>query len=357
MCRTSYRQNISLLKMIFRNNVWVGKMLEQYMNWYNLALEALNYEIKNLKRLEGVEEVVVVGMGGSGIVGDMLSAIAQTYARIPLYTYKDFYIPQNFINKSTFILAISYSGNTLETISSVQHAIKVGIPIGIVASGGELIDIAKKHHIPYVIVRQGLAPRSALPILLIASIKILHFCGIPLIPMDIVEKSIQVLRDAEKAVAKASQLAEFLNNSRLPLIVSTTRFAPLATRFKNELNENAKMPAKVEIAPELFHNDIVGWERKEMHGKAIVINSDISYENLLLDFYADYLKSVGFEVFYLKLEGNVMERYLEGSLIAGLTSVKIANKLGFDPLQTRSIAMYKDFLKKYREKIVEAVLR
>jgi bifunctional phosphoglucose/phosphomannose isomerase len=332
-------------------------MLEQYMNWYSFALEALNYDVKNAKRFEGIERVIVVGMGGSGIVGDMLSTVTQTYSKTPFHTFKDFYLPQNFVNKNTFVLAVSYSGNTLETIASVLQAINAGMPIGIVASGGELIDIARERGIPYTIVRQGLAPRSALPLLLIASIKLLHSCGVLPVSIDVIEKSVQILKDVERASTIASQLAEFLVNSRLPLIVSTTRFAPLAIRLKNELNENAKMQAKVEIVPELFHNDIVGWERGVVSEKAIVIDSDTNYENLLLDFYANYLKSVGFEVFYLRLEGNIIERYLEGSLIAGLTSVKIANALGLDPLQTKSIAMYKNFLKKYREKIENEVLQ
>jgi glucose/mannose-6-phosphate isomerase len=330
-------------------------MLEQYTNWYSFALEALNYKAENVRSFKDVKRVIVVGMGGSGIVGDMLSVIAQVFTRIPVYVYKDFYLPRNFIDKDTFVLAVSYSGNTLETVTSTLQAIRAGMPTGVVASGGELIDIAKRSVIPYIIVKQGLVPRSALPLLLVASIKLLYSCEVLPIPMHIIEEAIQRLGNTERAFTIASQLAEFLVSSRLPLIVSTTRFAPLAIRLKNELNENAKKPAKVEIVPELFHNDIVGWEGEKSVNYAVVIDSDVSYENLLLDFYAEYLRSIGFSLFNLRLEGNIIERYLEGSLIAGLASVRIAHILSFDPLQTKGIAMYKNFLKKYREKIVEAV--
>jgi len=332
-------------------------MFEHYLNWFNLAVEALKYNVVNAKSYEGIEKVIVVGMGGSGIVGDMLAVIAQDYSSTPVYVYKDFYIPRNAITKNTFVLAVSYSGNTLETITSVLQAIKANTPIGVVASDGELIEIAKKFELPYIVVKQGLAPRSAFPLLLLASIKLLQDCSILPLPMNVIESAVEKLRDTSKADAEASKLTEFLLNVKLPTIVSTTRFSPLAIRIKNELNENAKMPAKVEIVPELFHNDIVGWERFGHGERAIVIDSDIDYENLLLDFYADYLKSAGFEVFHLRLEGTIIERFLVGSLIAGLASVKIATKLGFDPLQTKSIVAYKNFLKNYREKIVETLTK
>jgi hypothetical protein len=77
---------------------------------------------------------------------------------------------------------------------------------------------------------------------------------------------------------------------------------------------------------------------------------------MLLDLYSDYLRSVGFDVFHLDLEGNILQRYLYGSLIIGLTSVELAQRFGIDPLQTKSISMYKEFLKKNRERIERAVL-
>ena len=326
------------------------------MNWYRFAEEASRYEVRNAMIFEGIKKVVVIGMGGSGIVGDMVATIMQDLDKISIHVYKDFYVPKSFIDENTFVLSISYSGNTLETITATLQALKLGAKIGIVASGGELIDIASKARLPHIIIRQGLAPRAALPLMLVASLKLLSMCGVAKVPLSVIEEAIAVLRDVNKASQIALQLASFLNGSTMPLIIATTRYAPLAVRFKNELNENSKMPAKVEIAPELFHNDIVGWERQRINGKAIVIGSDIDYENMLLDLYSDYLRSVGFDVFYLDLEGNILQRYLYGSLIIGLTSVELAQRSGIDPLQTKSISMYKEFLKKNRERIERAVL-
>lgn len=331
-------------------------MINQYLNWYNMVQETLESEVFNSKEYKDIERVVVIGMGGSGIVGDILSVIAQNYSNLLMLTYKDFYVPNNFISNKTFVLAISYSGNTLETIASVIQLLKKGLPIGVVASGGELLDIAKKHILPHIVVRPGLAPRSAMPLMLVASIKLLSSCGIRLVSWESLHKSLAILRNTEEANRISDEVVEFLKESAIPLIVATNRYHPLAIRIKNELNENAKMPAKIEVIPELFHNDIVGWERHSGREKAIIISSDIEYEEQLLKFYGEYLESTGFDVYHLKLSGNIIERYLFGSLIAGIASAKIANKLGLDPLQTRSIVMYKEFLKKHRDDILKKVL-
>lgn len=331
-------------------------MLNQYLDWYNMVEEVLKSDVVNAKEYRDVKRVVVVGMGGSGIVGDFLSVIAQNYSNIPLITFKDFYVPKGFVDSNTFVLSISYSGNTLETVAATLQLLKRGIPVGVVASGGELVDIARRFGLPYVVVRSGLAPRSAMPLMLVASIKLLNSCGMEVVPQDTLRSSISILRDTDHAKKIGDELADFLENSKMPLIVATSKYSSLAIRFKNELNENAKMPVKIEIIPELFHNDIVGWERFHADDKAIVIDSDVEYEKMLLNFYADYLKDIGFTIYYLKLSGNIIERLLFGSLVAGIASVRIAEKLGFDPLQTRSIVKYKEFLKKYREDILKNVL-
>lgn len=331
-------------------------MLSHYLDWYKMVEESLKTDVINSKDYKDVKKVIVVGMGGSGIVGDMLSTIAQIYSKIPVITFKDFYAPSNIIDGNAFVLSISYSGNTLETVASTLQLLRKGAPVGVVASGGELIDIAKRYDLPYTIVKSGLAPRSAMPLMLVSSIKLLASCGIEVVPRNVLENSINILKNTGEAMRIGDDLAEFLRDSKMPLIVATTRYSSLAIRFKNELNENAKMPAKVEVIPELFHNDIVGWERYLVKDKAIVIDSDIEYEKMLLKFYADYLRDVGFAIYYLQLNGNIIERLLFGSLVAGIASVRIADKFGFDPMQTRSIAKYKEFLKRYREDILKSVL-
>lgn len=333
---------------------WVIYMLEHYLKWYHYALEALEYQLENIANYSDIDKIIVTGMGGSGIVGDILASVASDFDNISnIYVYKDFYIPKNMLTKSTFVLAISYSGNTLETISSTLMSLERGSRVGIVTSGGRLLEIARSRNLPYIIVKSGLVPRLAMPMMLIAAIRIIGSCGINLIPIDTIKTSIEVLNDINKAIEVSNNITNLIMSSSIPTIVASTRYQALAYRFKNEINENSKIPVKVEIMPELFHNDIVGWENSKLYDIVILIDSDIEYENNLVDFYENYLRSLGAKTYILPLTGNIIERYLFGSLVAGISSVYIAKTRGLDPVQTKSISMYKNIIKTLENKILE----
>lgn len=320
-------------------------MEELYLNWYSFANEALRYEVAYPRSFSKARRVVVVGMGGSAIAGDMIAVIANSTGSIPVIVWKDFYVPRSLIDSTTAVLAISYSGNTRETILSLEQTLHRTDMVSVVASDGKLIEIAREKRLPHVQVRRGLVPRVALPILLYASLALLEACDVKLVEKSDVNEGVEVLKDVETAKSDSIYIASYLHRARLPLIVATTRYSALAMRIKNELNENAKMPAKVEIAPELFHNDIVGWEAAVVSDRALIIESDIEYEHALLSFYAEYLQERGFEVAELKLRGSsLLAKYLYGSLVAGLASVRIAKMRGVDPLTTHSISRYKNLV-------------
>ncbi len=321
-------------------------MLDIYLKWYEYSREILRKEVINVRGYRDISKVVVLGMGGSGIVGDVLSALSIDNQIVTVNVVKDFYIPKNIIDERTFVLSISYSGNTLETINATKIALAKTNKIGIVTSGGELLKMAIDNSLPYITVVEGLVPRAAFPMMLIASLKLLSSCGIQLVEERDIINALNVLTNIDEGLRDSNNLFEFLKNSKIPTIVATTRYQALAIRTKNELNENAKMLARVEIAPELFHNDIVGWEGTQIKDRTLIINSDIDYENELLEFYENYLQENGIETYRLQLRGSLLERYLYGSLVVGLTSIKLANLRGVDPLQTKSIAMYKNMLKK-----------
>ncbi len=332
-------------------------MLEHYMRWYEYSLEALGYTVVNARAFDGIKRVVVLGMGGSGIVGDMIASIVATSSNpLPIYVHKDFYIPKSIIDDTTFMFSISYSGNTLETILATKKALQYTKSIAVIASGGELIKIAEENALPYIVVRGGLAPRLALPIMLVAAFKLLSTCGVKLISRSELLDAIEILRDIGEAERISSELLNFLKYSKLPLVVAPQRYSALAIRIKNELNENSKIPVKIELLPELFHNDIVGWEATEFRDRAILIDSDIDYENKLIEFYAEYLKRVGIDTYLLRLRGNIIKRFLYGSLIIGITSVRLAQLRGLDPLQTKSISMYKQLLQELKEEVINMFL-
>ena len=319
-------------------------MYEIYSRWRDIAREVLEQKVINPKSLSHYSDIVIIGMGGSGIVGDYLQVLSWKSPR-RISIIKDFSLPQ-WINKSTFVIAISYSGNTIETLKAFFQAINRGCEVAVVTSGGKLLELAMKYKVMYITVTKGLVPRAAFPALLYGTLKILWSGGInDIIDREEAERALIAL-DNVVAMNKAQQLAEFIEDY-LPVIIADTRYSPLALRFKNEINENAKMPVKIEILPEWAHNDIVGWELDSERFRFIVINpNDNSPYQRLMEFAENYFLSLGSKVFRLNLAGSTtLEKLMYGTIVAGFTSLLLAEKRGVNPLITKSIAMYKEFVK------------
>ncbi len=315
-------------------------MEASYLSWYEMALRAVNYSVLGLPRTKDINKVVLAGMGGSGIVCDVIYVVLYERSEIPVTVVKDFKTPR-WVDSKTLVCGISYSGNTLETLNVVLRSLDLGAEVCVVSSGGRLVEIAKSRGIPHVIVESGLQPRAAFPQLLIAVIKALTTYGINLV--EDLDELVGVLGFKDLTIGISKELTNFLKDS-IPVIISNFKFYPLALRFKDELNENSKMMAKVEVIPEWAHNDIVGWEKlvNEELIRALVIWDD----DPLIEFAVDYLRELGVKIYVLKTLGNsLLSKILHGSHIAGLTSTYLAEVRGVRADETRSIDKYKKFLR------------
>ncbi|MCX8205475.1 MAG: SIS domain-containing protein, partial [Candidatus Nezhaarchaeota archaeon] len=238
-------------------------LLEQYRGWRPMAEAALKSEVHNAKPLE-VEGLAFTGMGGSGVVGDFASALMEE-AEVPSVVLRSL-SPPGWIDEGWLVVAISYSGNTLETLSLATKAALRGARLAVVSSGGRLISLARQRGVPYVKVREGYAPRSAMPMLLYATLSLLSKLGFE-----------GALREAEEglealggglAEEEGLRLSRFLEGS-MPLIIADQRYAALAWRFKSEVSENAKLPAKFEVVPESMHNDVEAYREAARSFRAV----------------------------------------------------------------------------------------
>lgn len=310
-----------------------------YLRWYELAFKVINYIVQGSPRGKDFSEIVLAGMGGSGIICDILYTLLYDKSEIPVTVVKDFK-PPSWVSSKTLVCGISYSGDTLETLSVIMRSLDLGAEVCVVSSGGKLVEIAKNRNIPYLIVDSGLLPRVAFPQLLIATIKVLNIYGIKLV--EGFDKLLEVLKLRDLTIDISKKLADFLKDS-LPVIISNFRYYPLALRFKDELNENSKMMAKVEVIPEWAHNDIVGWEK--LIDRNIIKALIIWDEDPIVEFAVDYLKESEVGIYTLKPLGNdLLSKILHGSQIAGLTSTYLAKSRGIEADETKSIDRYKTFL-------------
>jgi len=208
--------------------------------------------------------IAVLGMGGSGIGGDLLRSVLFDQAPIPTTVVKEYRLPAS-VDGSTLVFACSYSGNTEETLAAYDEAAQRGATCVAITSGGLLAQRAQARGHQVVAVPPGIPPRAALPYLFLPMVAALSRSGIVrALDADAAEAAdvlTAILNDAspEQRVGEARRLAgDFLH--RIPVIYSATPFLESAAqRWKDQLNENAKTFAVWNTFPELNHNETVGW--------------------------------------------------------------------------------------------------
>jgi glucose/mannose-6-phosphate isomerase len=208
--------------------------------------------------------VLVCGMGGSGIAGDFAREVASAHGR-RLDVHKGYGLPGwAGSEEGLLVVALSYSGNTEETLAAVEAALSAGVPIAGVSSGGTLAELATRRGFPLVTVPGGLQPRAALGFLLSALLQVLAGAGVLPDPRADLDEAAslwdQLAGQGGQAEGLAADLADALDGRIAVVYGSNGPTAPAALRWKTQINENAKWPAWWGLFPELDHNEIVGWQ-------------------------------------------------------------------------------------------------
>ncbi len=318
-----------------------------YLNWAGQVKQALDYWGKY--RVTGdFDEVVVIGMGGSGIVGDYLQLLSTLKKGIPVYTVKS-HIAPSYIDENTLVILVSYSGNTIETIKALRQVLSSRAKPVVVSSGGVLREEALRNNLLYIPVPSGLLPRASLPAMLYSILGLLDSSGYTVITREEAEKSHRFLVETTSqanniGVEIADWMARELGDGKLPVIATHSPLEALAIRSKNEFNENSKIIVKVDVAPEWMHNDIVGYEKPVPNGFLVleIVDPGDSIGVKLVDFMEKIYRSYNASIYRLNLLGeSILEKIMYGSLVAGLASVYLAERRGLDPAETKSIHVYK----------------
>jgi glucose/mannose-6-phosphate isomerase len=209
--------------------------------------------------------VVVVGMGGSAMAGDVLSAVAGPTLPVPLVVHRDFGLPA-WVGPVDLVVAVSCSGETAETLSALEEAVRRGCRLLVVGrAGSPLDDLGQRGRAVFVPVAQGRQPRASAWALATPLVVAGHALGLLQAPAEAVEEAAALLeviadrcrRDAEQLVNPAKRLAVQLDGA-LPLLWGTSPLSAVAaSRFACQLNENAHVPAVAGALPEAGHNQVV----------------------------------------------------------------------------------------------------
>jgi glucose/mannose-6-phosphate isomerase len=205
--------------------------------------------------------VIVVGMGGSGITGDMLRSISdESVSKTMLTVLKDDRLPA-WAGRDTLVIGISCSGNTQETLSVIAQAERQGMPYATVGSGGALEAFSKAHGKTHVKTQMLSTPRSSMPAMLFASLRLLCSSGIMSVDDAALKEAIAAMKETRKNAGSISEankslaIAEELNKGT-PIILSSRRTAAVGERFRQSLNETSKANATFNHIPEAFHNTV-----------------------------------------------------------------------------------------------------
>ncbi|MEA2452377.1 MAG: glucose/mannose-6-phosphate isomerase [Actinomycetota bacterium] len=222
----------------------------------------------NLPNGDGIDAIVVLGMGGSGVSGDVVQAVVEPRLAVPFRTIKSYGPIPDWVGRNTLVFAVSYSGSTEETLAGLETALERGARIITLSSGGPLAATAASKGLAHVAIPAGLQPRASLGYLSLPILAVLTLMElVPDVQAD-VDEAIKVLSELASRCHRertlrdnpAKDLAARIKG-RIPVVYGGHGVgATAAYRFKCDLNEYGKTPAFWNEIPELDHNEIVGWD-------------------------------------------------------------------------------------------------
>lgn len=214
--------------------------------------------------------VVVTGLGGSGIGASIVQNYVFDKLAIPFIVNKDYFIP-SFVNKNTLVIVCSYSGNTEETLEAMKQAMKAKATIICITSGGKIAEIAKTKGFDCILVPAGMPPRSCLGYSLVQILYVINHFGLLNNKFEKeINAAIKLLDDREKDIQKKAKSLTGKMAGKLPIVYSAAPYEGVAIRFRQQLNENSKLLGWQAVIPEMNHNELVGW-RDDANDKVVVI--------------------------------------------------------------------------------------
>jgi len=281
-------------------------MLDVLVNFHNQIKDAVEIagaiDVSSVNK-EGIKNIVINGLGGSAIGGDLVRSYTSNEIKIPVYINRNYFLP-SFVDSNTLIIISSYSGNTEETVSAYNDAIKKSCKIICISSDGTVEKIAGKNQHLLVKIPSGLQPRCALGYSFFTLLITLFKLGLIKDKTEDISEVITLLEKKSKVYIKhesennvAIKIAKSLKGN-LPIIYSSVDILDVVNlRWRGQISENAKILAYGNLYPEMNHNELVGWK----------LNNDI-LKNTVVIFLKD---EDDYEKIKLRMEitTEIMEKY------------------------------------------------
>jgi glucose/mannose-6-phosphate isomerase len=311
-------------------------------------------------RTNRVERVILLGLGGSAIGGDLVKAYLGSDLKIPFEVNRSYSIP-GYVDRSTLVLASSYSGNTEETLAAFQKTLQRQAVCVCLTSGGELENLARQAGVSVAKFPRDLPPRTALPYSLASILSVLSCYGLIRDRSEELVASLDWVRgrlsaygpETYQADNPAKSLAQAVQD-HIPIIYgSQDRLHMIAKRWASQFAENGKQLAYASPLPEMNHNEIVGWEHPEsILGRILPVFLRDHHDHPRVQIRAEVTREIlagkGAAVLeYWSLGETWMERFLTLVLLGDYASVYLAFLNDEDPTPVEMIDAFKVRLKQY----------
>ncbi len=322
--------------------------------------QAVRLELKTSQ----IQNIVVAGMGGSAISGELAKSLTYNQLPVPLAVCRSYNLP-HYADRHALVIISSYSGNTEETLALFKQALRREAQIVCITSGGEVGSIAAAKGLPIFFLPADFPPRSALAHLFVPLLKTLQACRLMPDPEEDINETVALLKQLGQRYSPetgatentAKRLALALRE-RLPLIYATEIYEAVAWRWKEQFCENSEILAWYNVFPELNHNELVGWGlRREMDQRfqAIYLRDQKAAPQEIhprvqarMELTRGLIERTGAPIVEVASEGqSLLARFFSLIFLGDMVSVYLAVLNGVDPTPVEKI----DYLKTQMAKI------
>ncbi|MBK9285891.1 MAG: bifunctional phosphoglucose/phosphomannose isomerase [Sphingobacteriaceae bacterium] len=324
------------------------ELVESFVDQLNEGLTIANQAI--ISKSENIHQIIISGLGGSGIGGTILSELISDSCTVPVIINKDYFLPA-FTGPNTLVIISSYSGNTEETLQAMQQALEKKAQIVCVCSGGKVYELAKQHQLDHIIIPGGNPPRSCIGYSLIQLIKIFIAKGFASNSLlSDLKKAIHLLDQEKNNIkTKAQQIASKISN-KIPVIYSLGSCEGVSVRFRQQINENSKMLCWHHVFPEMNHNELVGWTTKNDNLAVLTFHTSFDYKRTKkrYEICKPIFEKYSSGVIDIEAKGeSKLEQFLYLINIGDWISCYIADIRAIDPVEVNVINHLKSELSKF----------
>lgn len=323
-------------------------LVSEFTSQLNNAL-VIGDKSKLTKTTKKISNIVITGLGGSGIGGKIVAQLVQNEVNVPIVVNNGYHLPA-FVNENTLVIVSSFSGNTEETLEAMMLAQEKNAEIACISSGGKVIDIAKENSYNYIVLPDCHSPRAMLTYSLTQQFYLLNHYGFinDSFKGSIKNSILLINKEIETIKKEALKVAGGLKG-KTPIIYSEESFEGVAIRLRQQLNENAKTLCWHHILPEMTHNELVGWAGGSDEYAVILFRNDSDYSRTQkrMEISKEVIEKYTNTHFEIWSKGNdAIEKSFYLIALGDWISIYLAELLNVDPIEIKVINHLKEELSK-----------